>query len=256
MIELAEMLLCGVIDGKSMGHYCCGVFHCHEPLPNQTKRKFCEKHVEAESLCAGTGVKGSHGCTERAKIGHKTCASHRRTEDDRKIRGEERFKARRREEKRAKKHNHRQYADDTGYRRGSEAGDYYEAENNNTEEDDAESEADAAQSESESGMATDDARAAKGPALSQGLSPDPSLSVRPSEPACSSKGKISPPLTGRWTRRRTHNEQVFVRPCGVITFRETLYDSEGPRAVYVSRIMACVVASSNLGLQVFIRRPS
>lgn len=39
---------------------------------------------------------------------------------------------------------------------------------------------------------------------------------------------------GRWHRRRGSTEQVCVRPCGVICFRQSLLDSEGIRSVVVS----------------------
>lgn len=36
--------------------------------------------------------------------------------------------------------------------------------------------------------------------------------------------------------RRTHNEQIIMRPCGVITSRASLYGSEAVSAVHVSTI--------------------
>lgn len=246
-IAFTEMLLCGVIDGKSMGHYCCGVFHCHEPLPNQTKRKFCEKHIAAEALCAGTGVKRSGGCSERAEAGYKTCAAHRSIESARQIRSEERFKARRREEKRNRKHGTQQYNDDTQYRRGTEHADHQELDTD-TEDDDAESEAEmAAESDSNSEAETAPSMEGPGTAASTGSTVVPLQSVLlNTRPRCRKvQGqRAASPLTGRWSRRRTHNEQVFVRPCGIITFRRTLYDSEGPGAVYVRTLSPLVGIAS------------
>ena len=44
------------------------------------------------------------------------------------------------------------------------------------------------------------------------------------------KGK----LKAEFGRRRTHNEQVIVYPCGMILLRETFYGAEGPGSVIVS----------------------
>ena len=44
-------------------------------------------------------------------------------------------------------------------------------------------------------------------------------------------------LKGRFSRRWTHNEQLFVRCCGVIISRATFYGSEGVSGVKVSTIM-------------------
>ena len=41
-------------------------------------------------------------------------------------------------------------------------------------------------------------------------------------------------LRVQFGRKRTHNEQLFVAPCGVIVARETFYHSEAPSAVVVS----------------------
>jgi hypothetical protein len=41
-------------------------------------------------------------------------------------------------------------------------------------------------------------------------------------------------LQVQFGRKRTHNEQLFVAPCGVIVARETFFYSEAPSAVIVS----------------------
>ena len=42
-------------------------------------------------------------------------------------------------------------------------------------------------------------------------------------------------LKGRFSRRWTHNEQLFVRCCGIIISRATFYGSEGVSGVKVRR---------------------
>lgn len=44
----------------------------------------------------------------------------------------------------------------------------------------------------------------------------------------------SPKLFARFGRRRTHNEQLIVRPCGIIVSRATFFGSEAVSAVKVS----------------------
>jgi len=41
-------------------------------------------------------------------------------------------------------------------------------------------------------------------------------------------------LRVQFGRKYTHNEQLFVAPCGVIVAQETFYHSEAPSAVVVS----------------------
>lgn len=43
-------------------------------------------------------------------------------------------------------------------------------------------------------------------------------------------------LRARWGRRQTHNEQLIVRPCGVILARQTFYGSEGLSYVKVRNL--------------------
>jgi hypothetical protein len=43
-------------------------------------------------------------------------------------------------------------------------------------------------------------------------------------------------LKARLSRRWTHNEQLMVRPCGVILARGTMYGSENVSSVAVSKV--------------------
>ena len=47
-------------------------------------------------------------------------------------------------------------------------------------------------------------------------------------------------LTGQFSRRWTHNEQLFVRCCGVIVSRATFFGSEAISAVKVLILSCCV----------------
>ncbi|KAI0690725.1 hypothetical protein C8T65DRAFT_587708, partial [Cerioporus squamosus] len=65
-----------VMDGIAIGHPCCGVHDCQEPLPSQRAR-FCSKHAHLNSRCAVIG------CEADVTPGFQTCAepSHRTIED-------------------------------------------------------------------------------------------------------------------------------------------------------------------------------
>ncbi|KAK7028895.1 hypothetical protein VNI00_014819 [Paramarasmius palmivorus] len=55
-----------VMDGITIGHPCCKVHNCTEPLPNN-RAHFCESHQHLKTLCV---VKD---CTRSARSGGKTC---------------------------------------------------------------------------------------------------------------------------------------------------------------------------------------
>jgi hypothetical protein len=46
--------------------------------------------------------------------------------------------------------------------------------------------------------------------------------------------KLSDLVLAKFNRSRTHNEQLFLAPCGMLTGRETMYGAEATSAVAVS----------------------
>lgn len=48
-------------------------------------------------------------------------------------------------------------------------------------------------------------------------------------------------------RRRTHNEQIIVAPCGMIIARETFYGAEGVGSVIVSKVISIIDFLTHLG---------
>jgi CxC6 like cysteine cluster associated with KDZ transposases len=48
-------------------------------------------------------------------------------------------------------------------------------------------------------------------------------------------------VRAQFGRRRTHNEQIIVAPCGMIVARETFYGAEGVGSVIVSEVISGVV---------------
>lgn len=69
------MLRSAVTDGITIGHPCCAVHDCKEPLLSQ-RNQHCEIHRDRDSMCAIIG------CPNRASPGHSTCAviDHRKLE--------------------------------------------------------------------------------------------------------------------------------------------------------------------------------
>jgi hypothetical protein len=49
----------------------------------------------------------------------------------------------------------------------------------------------------------------------------------------------NPQIRAQFGRRRTHNEQLFVAPCGMIIARETFYHAEALYSVIVRRCLTC-----------------
>lgn len=56
-----------VTDGVTLGHPCCSVHDCQEPLPMQC-HKHCRRHQHLNSECAVTA------CYDHAEPGHQTCS--------------------------------------------------------------------------------------------------------------------------------------------------------------------------------------
>ncbi|KAF9034412.1 hypothetical protein BDZ89DRAFT_1227227 [Hymenopellis radicata] len=65
-----------VIDGITLGFFCCGVFGCDEPLPNQCAL-FCAAHADHIKICAVAG------CEAAVQEGWRTCqnSEHRHLEE-------------------------------------------------------------------------------------------------------------------------------------------------------------------------------
>lgn len=161
----------------------------------QTNR-FCNQHTDREKLCPGTGKKDGL-CTLLAEHPHRTCPDHRASEEARNVRKADRFQSRHRDAFKANKHGDRTYDDAPGDGRVHS-------------NDDADGEALEADAEIEAADAEAEGEIDGVPRV-----------IQPTG------------FNGRWNRRRTHNEQVFVRPCGVVAFRKTFFDSEGIASVYV-----------------------
>ncbi|KIM22242.1 hypothetical protein M408DRAFT_28877 [Serendipita vermifera MAFF 305830] len=69
---VAVLIRAVVVDGVTIGHPCCGVHDCKEPLPSEStphgKPRYCLTHQNIENKCAITT------CNQLAVAPHKTCA--------------------------------------------------------------------------------------------------------------------------------------------------------------------------------------
>jgi hypothetical protein len=63
---------------------------------------------------------------------------------------------------------------------------------------------------------------------------DDELSDVDDEDVLEEESSSAPQIRVQVGRRRTHNEQLFVAPCGMVIARETFYGAEAPSTVIVS----------------------
>ena len=186
-----------VIDGVCVGHPCCGVPNCKIPLKTNRDR-FCPVHDSQNRICAVVE------CRNPVIPGSKVChlAEHQETEKMHNDQGQSRFQLRER------------------LKRAQIA----------CPNDSASISAD-----SELDLETN---------LDDSLLDDPVDRNGEVEFDLTQDGHAIPTSVGTTTasrklrahfgRKRTHNEQLFVAPCGIIIARETFYHSEAPSSVVVS----------------------
>ncbi|KAJ3825170.1 hypothetical protein F5880DRAFT_1478758 [Lentinula raphanica] len=71
-----------VTDGVTLGHPCCKVHNCSEPLQNN-RHHWCKTHIDRQRVCVFAD------CNLPAHFGHRTCgqSSHQKYEDYRNLKG-------------------------------------------------------------------------------------------------------------------------------------------------------------------------
>ena len=206
-LNFMSLLLClakihrAVCDGVTIGHPCCSVHNCHLPLPNN-RALFCDFHEDKVHECAICN------CSARHEEGFRTCnlPKHQQFEETYFEHGKAIFQLRERLKKAAGAQSSGQRPDNEEEESGkvetepeppyeAQAGYYRGIKNVDVDMADAETEKQECTGKPESG---------------------------------NRKFKAS------FSRRRTHNEQFIMRPCGIILSRATLYGSESISAVSVS----------------------
>ena len=176
----SEKLRVVVTDGITIGHPCCGVAHCSQPLENN-KDRFCQGHKDEQNICCV--VK----CRKPVESGYLTCPEpNHRAIDTRRQMGNKAFF---------------QLRDRLARQKVTHPDDAFNA------------------------QAQDD------------VVDELHLQAEEHDPACDGKdedGKRR--IRARFGRRRSHSEQILVRPCGIIVARATFFGSETTPQTVVGRI--------------------
>ena len=197
-------------DGLSMGRPCCGVFRCKEPLQNN-RHRFCEKHQNLHAVCAVNGCENPvvELVTEDPKGGppkvskKKTCALsiHQQIETKHQQRSTGSFL----------------YKQRLQHAQISQPIDSFSSSRRVQEQD--------VQEDFESYIVNGQKitfDTVKNPGTI-GVADD---TTEPAEPCPSKSTQGNRTLKAQFGRRRTHNEQTLVRPCGVIFARATMFGAE------------------------------
>ena len=192
-----------VTDGLTLGHPRCGIHGCRNPLLNN-RDQYCEAHYQQHGICAVSG------CNEPVLEGRKACCipGHQRMESLRFQKGKAAFTLKERLQR------HRVSHPNTAIVTPAPAG---------------EPEIDDDLEENETWFEND------GENIELFTISDPGsvgvADVQPCEAVKSPMGNQT--LKAQFGRRRTHNEQTMVRPCGIICARATFYDAEAVSNVLV-----------------------
>ena len=176
------------MDGVTIGHPRCHVYHCTERLQSPRDRH-CPKHRDFDSQCA---IKG---CSRPVSDGKRTCdtPSHRGYENSRRQQGQALFELKRRLAARSVASHIRSLP-----------------------------------SQPPTQDVLDD------PEI-QSLLDDPAVPSNVQAKSKDAEKKMKSTLTRKWT----HNEQLLVRPCGVIVARATFFEAESPSNCRVSQSASC-----------------
>ena len=186
-----------VIDGVTVGHPCCSSHNCHIPLVSNRDR-YCKDHREAAGVCAIVG------CSAPVVPNTKTCANedHQAVEKVHIERGQSRFQLQERLARARVAHPNDSL--------GEEVTSIPEL--IDVDEDEEEFEL----------------LPVTGPTI-----PSRGQAANTPGPAGLQKKK----LRAQFGRKRTHNEQIIVAPCGMIMARETFFGAEAVSSVVVSHFL-------------------
>ncbi|KAF8890918.1 hypothetical protein BD779DRAFT_1610685 [Infundibulicybe gibba] len=190
-VKARNILWVVVIDGVTVGHPCCAVHNCHIPLGNN-RHRFCPVHMVSQNhICAIVG------CEAQITPESLTCADpgHRAVEKIHQERGQARFQLKERMKRAQVAHPNDALAEEPRI-----------ADINDGEE---------------LGMADVDDELEEEEFEVEGSQGEAHRTSN------TKKTKIR----AQFGRKRTHNEQIIVAPCGMIIARETFYGVEGVASV-------------------------
>ncbi|KDR69915.1 hypothetical protein GALMADRAFT_76807 [Galerina marginata CBS 339.88] len=206
---------CQVIisDGTHLSHPCCGVFRCPNPLQNN-RHRFCQEHFDQHDVCAITE------CTRPIQAGTKTCdtPAHQKMEKLHVEKGKAAFTLTERSRRQCLSHPDSATAADVQE-------DKVEEEKEDLEEDDTWFETDSSSGNVKIFTVPDPGTAAGGV---EELENADGSSCPATKSALGNKK-----FKAQFARRRTHNKQTLVRPCGVIVARATFFGAEAVSNVLI-----------------------
>ncbi|KAJ2936392.1 hypothetical protein H1R20_g702, partial [Candolleomyces eurysporus] len=192
-----------VMDGITLGRPTCGVALCKLPLAS-VKDRFCPSHQEQNSVCCIVG------CTRTVRPTFRTCDinDHKRIEDVHLQRSSAAFQYKQRLERARVAHPKNSDPVDTAIR-------------SLLDEEDALEETYEVVGDQVLPSNTDQLTQAK--AARQSIQPEVN---QPPTPVSEDDNSQPKKLRAIFGRKRTHNEQILVAPCGVIIARETFFNAE------------------------------
>ena len=178
-----------VMDGVTLGHPCCASHNCKIPLTTSRDR-FCVTHRSLSSICA---IKD---CGTTVVEGKKTCGNPTHQEVERLyiLRGESRVQLQEKLKRQRVSHPNDGVAEEV---------DIGELIDDDEEE--------------EFELAVDELDPALAYGVNEAISDLRGASPLPTVGAMGGKKRLS----ARFGRKRTHNEQILVAPCGIILARDT-----------------------------------
>jgi hypothetical protein len=214
-----KLVWVAVMDGVTLGHPCCAVHNCKTALTTSRDR-FCVMHRHLSLLCA---IKE---CIAPALEGKRTCVdpSHQEVERIYILRGESRVQLQEKLKRQRMSH------PNDGIAAEVQVGELID------DEEEEEFEVDDSLAGQDSNLVHG---VNEGISDLRGVSPD-SESPLPTMATTTSKKRIS----AQFGRKRTHNEQILVAPCGVILARETFFGAEAIATCAVSLFLPIIVQQS------------
>jgi hypothetical protein len=176
------------MDGITLGHPCCAEHNCKIPLTSSRDR-YCPKHASKNAECV------VDSCGRSVRDGKRTCdnPAHQEAERINCERGQSRFQLQERMKRSQVAHPNDGIAEERNL---------FEVVDEEDEE--------LLEVDDEQGNVT----ATEGPA-SENTTQAPTVTAMPKKR-----------VRARFGRKRTHNEQILVAPCGMILARETFYGAE------------------------------
>ena len=216
------------MDGVCIGHPRCNVELCTQRLQSPRDR-FCEAHQSYERLCAIVG------CKQPCEDGKRTCRiqSHRSYEEAKEQRGQAIYRLRRRLPREQLSTVIRSLGDGSGESDGQDPHLNVLDVGEVAQELNAEEDSQSGQGDSEVTAPIPSTHPTTSlPLVNSSTPPENDPSIAPS-----AKGG-RPTLKSVLTRRWTHNEQLMVRPCGIVIARATFYEAESVSNAVVSSMLS------------------